>query len=383
MFKKLLLAALLGIMPSMGQTAATYSRVKTWSSGETLTASDLNAEFNNILTNGTTAGLDDYSATATEMRVVTDPYPAAAESLATSLQGELERIRYQILEIKKAMQASNVTYWYQDLPTAGIFSIVGTDIGVGDTTPDAMLDVAGTGRFDGTVTMVGAATVGTTLGVTGVLTASGGISQPNNSGGWDLSSYTWTYLSATTFIATGDKLTDFTPGMKVKLTQTSDKYFYVVSVASGATTSTVTVTAGTSYTLANAAITSPYTSRVSQPQSFPGEFSYTPAEGAGWSGTPTTVGLFSIQDRIVDAYIYGTGTSDAGTANLTLPITAGTVATWEGLCKGTDNGTALATPCGATIVASGTTVETLKSAGTVAWTSSGTKTVYMRVRYSI
>ena len=27
------------------------SRVKTWSSGETLTASDLNAEFNNILNN--------------------------------------------------------------------------------------------------------------------------------------------------------------------------------------------------------------------------------------------------------------------------------------------------------------------------------------------
>ncbi len=105
---------------------ATFSRVTTWSSGQTLTASALNAEFQNVLNNFTFAGLDDYSANNTEMRTVTDPYPGSAESLATSGQGELERLRYQILEIKKSIQASNVTYWYQDAPTSGVFSIYTT-----------------------------------------------------------------------------------------------------------------------------------------------------------------------------------------------------------------------------------------------------------------
>ena len=52
--------------------------------------------------------MDDYSADAAAMRVTTDPYPASSESLATSLQGELERIRYLIAQI------TGKTYWYQD-----------------------------------------------------------------------------------------------------------------------------------------------------------------------------------------------------------------------------------------------------------------------------
>lgn len=122
---------------------ATFSRVKTWSSGETLTASDLNAEFNNILNNLTPTGIDDYSANTTEMRSLADPYPGSIESLATSLQGEIERLRYQVLEIKKAIQADNVTYWYQDLPTPGVFTIAGSSVGINDTTPSFNLDVNG------------------------------------------------------------------------------------------------------------------------------------------------------------------------------------------------------------------------------------------------
>lgn len=145
---------------------ATFSRVKNWSSNEILTAADLNAEFNNILTNLTPAGVDDYSASTTEMRTVTDPYPASTEDAPTSLAGELENIRYQILEIKKAMQASDVTYWYQDLPTAGVFTIAGSSVGVNDTTPDYSLDVEGTGNITGDTL------IGGTLGVTGPITTS-------------------------------------------------------------------------------------------------------------------------------------------------------------------------------------------------------------------
>src|SRR3990167_3339435 len=127
-------------------SGATFSRVKTWTTGEVLTAADLNAEFNNILNNLDPDGIDDYSANTTERRDTADPYPGSSESLATDLEGELTRLRYQILETKKAIQPSDVTYWYQDLPTAGVFSIVGSSVGINDTTPDYTLDLE-TGTF--------------------------------------------------------------------------------------------------------------------------------------------------------------------------------------------------------------------------------------------
>lgn len=86
---------------------ATFARVKTWTT-ETLTDSDLNAEFDNILNNLTPAGIDDESASDAAARATTDPYPAAAISKATSLQGELQRLRYIIAQI------TGETYWYID-----------------------------------------------------------------------------------------------------------------------------------------------------------------------------------------------------------------------------------------------------------------------------
>lgn len=142
--RKLLLAvaAVLGINSAVW-AGATFSRIKTWNTGEILTASDLNAEFNNILNNLTPAGVDDYSANNTEMRTVTDPYPGFSESLATSLQGEIERLRYQVLQLKKSIQVSSITYWYEDTPATGTFVVAGTRIGVNKTTPTHTLDVVG------------------------------------------------------------------------------------------------------------------------------------------------------------------------------------------------------------------------------------------------
>jgi len=76
--------------------------------GQTITASERNAEFENIDTNFVPAGMDDYSATDGEMQTSTDPYPGGATSRPTSLQGELERLRYVIAQL------SGETYWYQD-----------------------------------------------------------------------------------------------------------------------------------------------------------------------------------------------------------------------------------------------------------------------------
>lgn len=139
--------------------------------------------------------------------------------------------------------------------------------------------------------------------------------------GWQPATDTWTYASATTFTIAGvDRTAIFTSGTKIKLTQTTAKYFYVVGSAFS-TNTTVTVTGGTDYTLANAAITLPNYSYASNPQGFPHLFAYTPA----WTaesvnpaiGDGAIVGRFSINGKIVVTQIsmttgasstYGTGT---------------------------------------------------------------------------
>ena len=58
------------------------------------------------MTNDTFACLDDYSATAAQMRTNTEPYPAGVESLATTGAGELERLRFVLKHL------TSWTYWY-------------------------------------------------------------------------------------------------------------------------------------------------------------------------------------------------------------------------------------------------------------------------------
>lgn len=78
---------------------ATFSRVKTWVSNEVLTAADLNGEFNNIITNMTPSGIEDISPTIADMQTTADPGGVGTESLATSLSGEIQRLRYAIKRI--------------------------------------------------------------------------------------------------------------------------------------------------------------------------------------------------------------------------------------------------------------------------------------------
>lgn len=92
-------------------------------------------------------------------------------------------------------------------------------------------------------------------------------------GSWTAAGETWTYASAddptfTFTIAGVDKTTKYYPGMKVKLTQTTDKFFIITKVAFS-TDTTVTIYGGTDYDLANAAITSPTYSTAATPPAFP------------------------------------------------------------------------------------------------------------------
>lgn len=130
------------------------SAFKTWTSGEILTASDLNNTVTQINTTNQTEDIDDYSATNGEMQSTVDPYPAGSESKATALSGEIERLRYLIAQL------SGETQWYIDPDTT---------IAALNTADAANVKLTGDQSISGTKTFTGAITS------TGVITATGGI----------------------------------------------------------------------------------------------------------------------------------------------------------------------------------------------------------------
>ena len=91
--------------------------------------------------------------------------------------------------------------------------------------------------------------------------------------GWIEVFETWTYASADaptfTFTVVGDKSTKYYPGMRIKLTQTTVKYFIITKVVYSSPNTTITVYGGTDYTLANKAIIYPYYSSAKAPAGFP------------------------------------------------------------------------------------------------------------------
>jgi hypothetical protein len=90
---------------------STFTRSTVWIAGDTLTAAALNGEFDNILNNLTPAGIDDESVSSTAMRATSDPYVGGTAQLATSLQAEIQQLRYLISQI------TGETYWYVDPDT--------------------------------------------------------------------------------------------------------------------------------------------------------------------------------------------------------------------------------------------------------------------------
>lgn len=63
--------------------------------GTTLTANIYNTDHQNHIDNQIPTMMDDYSSNAAEMHSVADPHSGGSPSLATSLAGELERLRYR------------------------------------------------------------------------------------------------------------------------------------------------------------------------------------------------------------------------------------------------------------------------------------------------
>lgn len=96
--------------------AALYSHT-TRADGLILTAAIYNADHQNHIDNGVPLQLDDYSVSVVQMQTTTDPGEIGTESQATSLAGELERIRFAIKEITGKAQ------WYAT-PAAAAWTLI-------------------------------------------------------------------------------------------------------------------------------------------------------------------------------------------------------------------------------------------------------------------
>lgn len=75
--------------------------------GQLISSTLWNSEFSNVNELMIPSGIDTYSSTDSEMQIQTNPYPGSVTSHATSLAGELERIRYQLAGIL------GTDYWYK------------------------------------------------------------------------------------------------------------------------------------------------------------------------------------------------------------------------------------------------------------------------------
>lgn len=164
------------------------------------------------------------------------------------------------------------------------------------------------------------------------------------SNGWISANETWAYASATTITVPSGAASRYKKGDKIKLTQKTVKYFYVTAVSD----TLLTVTGGSDYTLANAAITDNYYSHSANPMGFPTWFNYTPTLGAAgtmtYTSTTVTYAKFMIANDICTVKISIGGTV-GGTPSVqltaTTPITPSMTGT-VGFGNITDGGTSQA-----------------------------------------
>lgn len=147
-------------------------------------------------------------------------------------------------------------------------------------------------------------------------------------GGWRLLDESWSYSSVSGLVGVitipSGGTDRFQVGDSIKFTQTTVKYFKVVAV----TSTTISVTGGTDYTLVNAAISLISHSKWHRPAGMPSMFSWTPTytgSGSYTYGTVTTnVARFTVDGS---GFIFrhdstGTGSGTGAAIYVTYPLTA-------------------------------------------------------------
>ena len=197
------------------------------------------------------------------------------------------------------------------------------------------------------------------------------------------------YVSANSFKMPGNFVTDYLPGTKLKIVQTTTKYFYVVSASYASSETTIVVTAGSDYALANEAIGALWYSFAQLPKGFPVWFIYTTTT-TGWAASGLSKkARFKIDGRTCVVKFEITGTSDDTVSTLTTPIAAaaaidGESYSYEGALGASYDGGSLQTTAARCLVTpTEALVRCYKNMGGTAWTNTGTKAVRGTVQYPI
>lgn len=203
--------------------------------------------------------------------------------------------------------------------------------------------------------------------------------------GWIEVSDSWSYASATTVTVPTDAATKYSVGDKIKFDNSSTKYFYIVAIAA----TTLTLSGGTDYTVANSAISAIYYSKAETPLNFPASFNYSPTI-TGFSANPTnTVYDFFIRGSWLTVSIRQStgGTSNAATFTITAPVVAATVTNgqWQVAIPFVDDNSATLTTPGRAYISTASSTITLgkTSAADNTWTTSGTKRANFQLTYRI
>lgn len=141
-------------------------------------------------------------------------------------------------------------------------------------------------------------------------------------------SVTATYVSATQFTLQGDWTGVLSKGDKIKITNGTTKFFYVINFSYSAPNTTVTVYAGTSYSLASGSISAVSYSKMESPVGFPSSFTLAdfPRTYTGGSlGASVAIGAgFRMQGREVtfwNGYQLNVVAGATNTISMELPAT--------------------------------------------------------------
>lgn len=193
----------------------------------------------------------------------------------------------------------------------------------------------------------------------------------------------WAYASATTITVPTGAVSRYQPGDKLKLNNTTTKYFYITIVAD----TLLTVTGGTDYTVANLAISEIKVSRQSPPD-FPAAFNWSPTL-TGFSANPTnTVYQFYISDGWCYVHVRQAtnGTSNATTFWISAPVTPTTLsnAIWgNAWIEAVDNGSLIAAPGKAYASSANSVIVVGSTMSSDNWTAANGKRASFNLAYRI
>lgn len=219
------------------------------------------------------------------------------------------------------------------------------------------------------------------------LSALGSIS-PVLANGWQRDTDTWLYSTPYVFYIAGKDVTArFPRGTKIKLTQTTEKFWYVdYSVYDSGNTGVVLMING-DYTLDNADITSPHYSYASNPQGFPACFNHVDS----WDGFSTDPSggccNYSVEGGIVTLNIYRAtaGTADANNCAINLPANARNVSGYATFSMGVSIKTTTVAMGFAHVAQNGSSATLYHAPGTAStdWNTSGDKNWTGQIRYHL